>query len=76
MPQTMAHLAQIPYRGTTLPFCSLHGLRLHDHTFVYWNGPGRQDQSRLRNFPICAELAAEIALKSKHKAESHRSSSP
>ena len=25
-----------------------------------------------RNFPICAELAAEIALKSKHKAESHR----
>src|SRR5438105_4929483 len=55
-----------------LPYCCEHGLRLHSKTFVYWNGPTRADQARLRNFRFQPELAREVILNSSQKAESHR----
>ncbi len=58
-------------RGTR-PFCPTHGLRLHSDTFVYWNGPGRNIEARLRNFPIGHNLASKVAIGSVAKAESHR----
>ena len=54
------------------PFCSVHGLRIHSNTFVYWNGIEKENEARLRNFRIRPELAREIALQSGAKAESHR----
>jgi hypothetical protein len=54
------------------PFCPKHGIRLHSNTFVYWNGIDHQDEARLRNFRVRADLAREIALGSGQKAESHR----
>jgi len=55
-----------------LPWCPEHGLRLHSKTFAYWNGRGREDESRLRNFIVQPELAREVALGKGMKAESHR----
>ena len=73
-------LAAIPYgkgldrnrNPRTKPWCPEHGIRLHTGTFVYWNGSGTKDASRLRNFIAQQDLAKEIALKSGGKAESHR----
>ena len=53
-------------------WCADHGIRLHSSTFVYWNGLGTQDSSRLRNFIVRQDLVEEIALKSGAKAEAHR----
>jgi hypothetical protein len=53
-------------------WCSAHGIRLHSGTFVYWNGRGPQDDSRLRNFIVRQDLVKAIALGSGAKAESHR----
>jgi hypothetical protein len=65
-------LVDVPHRRGTRPFCPTHGIRLHSKTFVYWNGIHRQDDARLRNFRVRADLAGEIALRSVEKAESHR----
>jgi hypothetical protein len=56
----------------TLPWCPEHGLRLHSKTFVYWNGPVRQDEARLRNFIVSRDLVRTIALQKGMKAEAHR----
>jgi hypothetical protein len=56
----------------TLPWCPEHGLRLHSKTFVYWNGPGRLDDARLRSFVVSRDLARAVALGKGKKAESHR----
>jgi hypothetical protein len=53
-------------------WCLEHGIRLHSGTFVYWNGRGPQDDSRLRNFIVRQDLVKAIALGSGAKAESHR----
>jgi hypothetical protein len=53
-------------------WCADHGIRLHSGTFVYWNGLGTQDSSRLRNFIVRQDLVKEIALEAGAKAESHR----
>lgn len=55
-----------------LPWCPEHGLRLHTKTFAYWNGSGREDESRLRNFMVRPDLARAVALGKGMKAESHR----
>ncbi len=55
-----------------MPFCSTHGIRVHSNSFVYWNGTASQKHAKLRNFSIRRELAAEIALDPKGKAETHR----
>jgi hypothetical protein len=73
-------LVNIPYgkgfdrssNPRTKPWCPEHGIRLHAGTFVYWNGSGTQDSSRLRNFMVRRDLAKTIALESGAKAESHR----
>ena len=54
------------------PWCPVHGIRLHAGTFVYWNGPGQEDESRLRNFIVEQDLARTLALQSGMKAETHR----
>lgn len=56
----------------TMPWCPEHGIRLHTKTFVYWNGPGRQDEARLRSFIVNRDLARAVALGKGMKAESHR----
>ncbi len=63
-----------PYRKSELPYCPVHGIRLHTGTFVYWNGPDPEDnrRARLRNFQIRPDLAETVALKSAGKAETHR----
>src|SRR5258706_9818021 len=53
-------------------WCPEHGIRLHSNTFVYWNGPGLNDDSRLRNFIVRKDLVRAIALPKGMKAESHR----
>ena len=67
-----APLAAVPFRKSTLPWCPEHGIRLHSGTFVYWNGPGREDEARLRNFIVRPDLARTLALAKGMKAESHR----
>ena len=77
-----ATLVKLPYgkqydrKGTyserTIPWCQEHGIRLHSGTFVYWNGPGREDEARLRNFIVRLDLLRVIALPKGMKAESHR----
>jgi hypothetical protein len=56
----------------TLPWCPEHGIRLHSNTFAYWNGPGRFDEARLRNFIVGHDLVRAIALPKGMKAEAHR----
>jgi hypothetical protein len=53
-------------------WCAEHGIRLHSGTFVYWNGVGTQDSSRLRNFIVRQDVVEKVALRSGAKAESHR----
>ena len=72
-----AALIPVPYGRTKtgprhLPWCPEHGLRLHARTFAYWNGAGREDVARLRNFIVQPELARAIALGKGMKAEFHR----
>lgn len=75
-----ANLVAIPYgkgmdrngNSRTKPWCPVHGIRIHTGTFVYWNGPGSQDASRLRNFMVEQELVKQIAFEKGAKAESHR----
>jgi len=59
-------------RPRLLPWCPAHGLRLHTGTFAYWNGPGRENEARLRNFIVRPKLVEAIALAAGMKAESHR----
>lgn len=63
---------EISVRKATRLWCPKHGIRLHSGTFVYWNGPGLQDDSRLRNFIVRHDLVRAIALAKGMKAESHR----
>jgi hypothetical protein len=56
----------------TLPWCPEHGIRLHSRTFVYWNGPSRNNEARLRNFIVSPDLVRAIALPKGMKAEAHR----
>jgi hypothetical protein len=56
----------------TRPWCSEHGIRIHSGTFVYWNGLGTENRSRLCNFIVRQDLVEEIALAVGAKAESHR----
>lgn len=55
-------------------FCPKHGIRLHSDTFVYWNGADKEARktASLRSFQVRPDLAARIAMNSKHKAETHR----
>jgi hypothetical protein len=71
-----ARLVDLPYgkqqdRDGNL-WCPSHGIRLHSGTFVYWNGRGREDESRLRNFIVRPDLVRDIALPKGMKAEAHR----
>ena len=67
----VAQLLPVPYRKDTLPYCPVHGIRLHTGTFVYWNGPDREDkrQARLRNFRFRPDLAEAVVT---GKAETYR----
>jgi hypothetical protein len=72
-----ATLFRVPYRDRnksdrTLPWCPEHGIRLHSNTFVYWNGPDKRDDARLRNFIVGPDLVRAIALPKGMKAEAHR----
>jgi hypothetical protein len=75
-----AKLIDIPYgrksdsagNPKTKPWCPDHGIRLHSGTFVYWNGSGTQNSSRLRNFIVERRIGQEVALQTGAKAESHR----
>jgi len=60
------------HKDRTLPWCPEHGIRLHSGTFVYWNGEGREDDSRLRNFIVRPKLVRAVAFPKGMKAESHR----
>src|SRR5438132_6646675 len=77
-----ATLVELPYgkqqdrkampKERTMPWCPEHGIRLDSGTFVYWNGQGLKDESRLRNFIVRPDLVRAIALPKGMKAESHR----
>ncbi|HXX92550.1 MAG TPA: hypothetical protein VEN81_02890, partial [Planctomycetota bacterium] len=72
-----ARLSTAPYRGSPIPWCPRHGIRLHGkpgsrRTFVYWNGPDSDDDSLLRNFPVEREFLETHPLRELGKAESHR----
>jgi hypothetical protein len=56
----------------TMPWCREHGIRIHSDTFVYWNGPGRDEEARLRNFIIRHDLVRAVALPKGMKVEAHR----
>jgi hypothetical protein len=70
-------LLPVPYGGRnktdrTLPWCPEHGIRIHSNTFVYWNGPGRDEEARLRNFIVRHDLVRAVALPKGMKVEAHR----
>jgi hypothetical protein len=73
-----ATLKLIPYRPkgprpTVLPYCHLHGIRLHTGTFVYFDSERKgPDQARLRNFALHADYVRQHVLDSPDKAETHR----
>lgn len=67
-----AELQLTPHRKGRLPFCGVHGLRLHANTFVYFNEDASTDDPRLRNFVIQRDAAREVALGQNNKVESHR----
>lgn len=62
------------YRRTSLRYCVEHGLRFHRGTFVYFNGPDKEDKrrARLRNFVVEQDFVASHVLDSKAKAETWR----
>jgi hypothetical protein len=65
-------LLEVSFGKGRRPWCAQHGIRLHSDTFVYWNGRGMEDESRLRNFIVRPDLVRVIALPKGMKAESHR----
>jgi hypothetical protein len=70
-------LLPVPYgdrnkTDRTMPWCPEHGIRIHSDTFVYWNGPGRDEEARLRNFIVRHDLVRAIALPKGMKVEAHR----
>ena len=65
-------LTSVSYRKGQLPFCSMHGIRLHSKTFAYYNLDQNLGDARLRNFIVRPDLAEKVALASQQKAESHR----
>ena len=65
-------LITVPYRTRKLPFCAAHGIRLHSKTFAYYNVNHNLGDAQLRNFIVRRDLATEVAVGSKQKAESHR----
>jgi hypothetical protein len=56
------------------PFCPEHGIRIHDDTFVYYNGPSHQDRitATRRNLPLHGEYYVNNVLGRPGKTESHR----
>lgn len=61
--------------GKPVLVCEEHGIRLHlSDTFVYYNGPTRQDSvnARLRNIVIAGEYVREHVFESSEKAETYR----
>jgi hypothetical protein len=81
---TRASLDECPIKGCkaepviqneTKKICDQHGLEIHKHTFVYYNGdnPAAEREARLRNFlPGGRSFLAAHILDNKNKAESHR----
>ncbi len=64
------------YKGEMryLPFCPEHGIRIHSDTFVYYNGPSKQDQVTAirRNLPFHGNYYVQNVLGKPGKLESHR----
>lgn len=67
-----SHLVNVAYGKGSKPYCMTHGLRLHSNTFVYWNGQGQRNESRLRNFRFRADVARKLIFGGSGKVESHR----
>ena len=75
-------ISQAPFRHRTdhfLPFCEEHGIRLHgtaghNPTYVYYNGPRKEDsvRARRRNFRFEAPYVSQHVLNNPNKAETHR----
>ncbi len=59
-------------RRSRIPVCVKHGIRLHTGTFVYWNGIEDEVAARLRNLPVCPELAKKFVEGKTGKIESGR----
>lgn len=57
-----------------LPFCPEHGIRIHKTSFVYYNGPYRDDLNTAtkRNIMFYPEYYIDNFLNKPSKAESHR----
>jgi hypothetical protein len=75
--QCATKLSEIASLGKTALWCSRHGIRLHGkagsrRTFAYLNGPGLEDQSLIRNFPVEREFLETNSLRELAKVESHR----
>jgi hypothetical protein len=66
--------AGTPYPGSVPPYCVEHGIRLHDTTFVYFNGPAIEEgrTARLRNIAFAPKFVGDHVLDSRNKAETHR----
>jgi hypothetical protein len=64
------------YKGKMiyLPFCPEHGIRVHSNTFVYYNGPSKEDllTSTKRNLIFNAEYYVANFLDKSSKVESSR----
>lgn len=64
------------YKGTMryLPFCPEHGLRIHPHGFVYYNGPSKGDliTATRRNLPFHGDYYVTNFFKKGNKMESGR----
>jgi hypothetical protein len=72
-----AGLLRAPYGdrnkpSRTMPWCPEHGIRIHANTFAYWNGLGRDEAARLRNFIVSHDRVRATALPKGMKVEAHR----
>jgi len=69
-----ASLKTAPSQWGDMPFCPLHLIRIHNETFVYYNGPTRAEKklAALRNILFNKTIFAESFLDKTNKAESHR----
>ncbi|MBI4244911.1 MAG: hypothetical protein HY606_12550 [Planctomycetes bacterium] len=69
-------LSKVSYRKKDLPYCGVHGLRLHakSSTFVYYNGDDKESSklARLRNFQFHKDYIKQYVLNNPTKAETHR----
>jgi hypothetical protein len=57
-----------------LPFCPEHGIRIHENTFVYYNGPSQADRVTAirRNLLFHGDYYVRNVLGASGKIESHR----